>query len=135
MVKAMKAVQKAKAKKHVVISVSQGFVNVGTGERVYLVSFQSLRNVFYLKAEHFKSLLEMALQKRKALKPSEDGTWIQTVDYYKLRSKEYGDDSIWFRSEKRKTQWTSCTLSTKFRCMMRSRLRASLIGRSSIFLM
>ena len=99
MVKAMKDVQKAKAKKLVVISVSQGFVNVGTGERVYLVSFQSLRNVFYLKAEHFKSLLEMALQKRKALKPSEDGTWIETVDYYKLRSKEYGDESIWFRSE------------------------------------
>ena len=44
MVKVMKDVQKAKTKKHVVIPVSQGFVNVGTGEWVYLLSFQSLRN-------------------------------------------------------------------------------------------
>ena len=54
MAKVMEDVKKkSKAKKPVVISVSHGFVNVGTNERIYLVSFQSLRNVFYLKAEHF----------------------------------------------------------------------------------
>ena len=40
MVKVMKDVQKEKAKKHVVILVSHGFVNVGTSERAYPVSFQ-----------------------------------------------------------------------------------------------
>ena len=99
MAKVMEDVKKkSKAKKPVVISVSHGFVNVGTNERIYLVSFQSLRNVFYLKAEHFQSLLMMALKRRKLLDPSEDGTWIDTVDYYKMRSKEYGEESKWFRS-------------------------------------
>ena len=53
--------------------VSYGFANVATGERVYLISFPRLGNVFHLKAEHFKSLLKLALKKRKVINPSEDG--------------------------------------------------------------
>ena len=51
-------------KKPLLISVSYGFVNVATEERVYLISFPKLGNVFYLKSGHFKSLLKLGLKKR-----------------------------------------------------------------------
>lgn len=89
----------SKAKKPLTISVSYGFVNVSTAERVYLISFPRLGNVFYLKAEHFKSLLKVALKKRKLVNPSEDGDWMETVTYYRMRATEYGDESKWRRTE------------------------------------
>ena len=85
----IKNVQKLnKYSKPLVILVSHGFVNVRTAETIYVVSFPKLGKVFYQKAEHMKSLLMVALSQRKVLNPSEDGEWMDTIDYYKMRERK-----------------------------------------------
>ena len=44
-------------------------------------------------------LLKLALKKRKVINPSENDDWIETVAYYRMRDKEYGDENKWCRTE------------------------------------
>ena len=54
-----------KAKKTLTITVSRGFTNVQTGERVYVIVFPKPNKTFYLKPEHTRALVNMAVTKRK----------------------------------------------------------------------
>ena len=60
----MKSIKKAsKAKNSLVISMTYGFFNVATEEKVYIISFPKLGNVFYLKAEYCNALMKLVLKK------------------------------------------------------------------------
>ena len=57
MMKLMEETQKKReSKKPLTITVSHGFTNVQTGERVYMIVFPKPNNTFYLKPEHTKGI-------------------------------------------------------------------------------
>ena len=58
---------------------------------------------FYLKAEHYKNLLKVALKKHKVVNSNEDGAWIETISYYHMHDKVYGAESIWHRTSSNNT--------------------------------
>jgi len=71
--KLMEEVQeKMKSKMLLTITVSPGFINVHTGERVYVIIFPKPNKTFYLKPEHTKLLVNMTVTKRNILNPGED---------------------------------------------------------------
>ena len=76
------------------ISVTGSFVNVTQGYILYVVTFPKPGKTFYLKAEHLKTLLKVALKKHKVLNLKEDGNWIETVLFCGARHKEYREESI-----------------------------------------
>ncbi len=89
MMEAIKLIQKAsKAKKPLVISMSSVFVNAVTEERVFIISFPKLGDVFYLNVEHCKALLKLTLNKQQVINPLEDDDWMDTIDYYHMYDKE-----------------------------------------------
>ena len=75
---AMQTMQKEmKSKKPLTITVSPWFVNVSTEERVYIIIFPKPNKTFYLKPDHIKALVTMAVARRKILNPAEDGDWVE----------------------------------------------------------
>ena len=100
MLEEMKKVQeKIKSKKPLNITISPGFIRVETGERVYVVFFPKPNKTFYLKPEHMKALVTMAVSKRKLMYPGDDDGWVETISSIHLRDKEYGEESKWRRTE------------------------------------
>jgi len=81
------------------IIVSPGFTNIHTGEKVYVIIFPKPNKTFYLKPEHTKALVNMAVTKRKILNPGEDNGWAESISSFHIRDKEYGTDSKWRRTE------------------------------------
>ena len=70
---AMQTMQKEiKSKEPLIITVSPGFVNVSSEERVYIIIFPKPNKTFYVKPYHTKALVIMAVTKHKILNPSED---------------------------------------------------------------
>ena len=96
------ALKEAKAKKRLLISVTGSFVNVADGYTYYVVTFPKPVKTFYLKAEHYKTLLKHTLKKCKVVNPTEDGAWIETISYYHMHDKEYGAKIIWHRTSSNK---------------------------------
>ena len=88
-----------KAGKPLIISVSHAFVNVANEHVYYLVIFPKSGNTFYAKAEHYKATCKLAHKKRSLFNPNEDGNWIDTIDFFKARKEEYGQESLWRRTE------------------------------------
>ena len=64
--------EKMKSKNPLTITVLLGFINVHTGERVYVIIFPKPYKTFYLKPERIKTLVTMAARRRKILNPGED---------------------------------------------------------------
>ena len=91
----------SKSIKPLQISVSGAFVNVDTAEHSYVVIFPRPGPTFYMKSEYYQYLIQLLHKKRKALKPTENGDWIDTIGYFRCREKEYGDESKWYRTEKK----------------------------------
>ena len=90
--------KKMKAKKPLTITVSHGFTNVQTGERVYVIVFPKPNKTFYLKPEHTRALVSMAVTKRNILNPGDDNGWPESISSIHIRDKEYGTDSTWRRT-------------------------------------
>jgi len=90
--------KKMKAKRPLSITVSHGFTNVQTGERVYVIVFPKPNKTFYLKPEHTRALVNMAVTKRKLLYPGDDNGWTESISSIHIRDKEYGTDSTWRRT-------------------------------------
>ena len=96
---AMAKIQKDdRPKKPLVISVSPPLANVADGCIKYVCSFSRPGKIFYAKAAWFKMVIAMVYKKRKLLNPDEDSTWIQTISSFNLRSKEFGEASIWLKT-------------------------------------
>ena len=129
-----KAHEGSKDKRPLLISVTGSFVNVAQGYTYYVVTFPKPGKTFYLKAEHYENLLKVALKKHKVLNPKEDGNWIDTISFCCVRDKEYGDESLW-----RRTNWGN-TIDQVFLSMVsllvrRNPLRLCWLQGSSISLM
>ena len=43
-------------------------------------------------------MISLVYKKQKLLNQNEDNTWIQTISSYKLRKKEFGEESKWFKT-------------------------------------
>jgi hypothetical protein len=86
----MQTMQKEmKSNKPLIITVSPGFVNVSSEERVYIIIFPKLNNTFYVKPNHNKAFVTVAVTKCKILNPSEDSDWVETIISLKICDKEY----------------------------------------------
>ena len=90
--------RKMKSKRSMTITVSHGFTNVQTGEMVYVIVFPKPNKTFYLKPEHTRVLVNMAVTKRKILNPGEENGWLESISSFHMRDKEYGTDSKWRRT-------------------------------------
>ena len=95
--------KESRVKRPLSISVSGSFANVADGLKYSVVIFPKPGKTFYNKAEHQKSLLMHALKIRKVVNPTLDGTWMDTISYYHMRDKEYGDESVWRRTSNNNT--------------------------------
>ena len=70
-VQAVEEAQKeSKEKRPLLISVSGDFVNVAEEYTYYVVTFPKSGKTFYLKLDHWKTMLSVALKKRKVLNPA-----------------------------------------------------------------
>ena len=85
-------------KKPLVISVSPPLINVADGCIKRVVTFPRTGKTFYAKAGFFKMMISLVCKKRKLLNQNEDNAWIQTISSYKLRKKEFGEESKWFKT-------------------------------------
>ena len=90
--------KKMKARKTLTITVSHGFTNFQTGERVYVNVFPKPNKTFYLKPEHTRALVNMAVTRRNILNPGDDNGWPESISSIHIRDKEYGTDSTWRRT-------------------------------------
>ena len=88
-----------KSKEPLIITISPGFVNVSSEERVYIIIFPKPNKTFYVKPDHTKALVTMAVTKHKILNPSDDSDWLKTISSLKMHDKEYGPESKWRRTE------------------------------------
>jgi len=90
--------QDEEPKKLLVISVSPPLVNVADGCIKWVVTFPRPGKTFYAKDGFFKMMISLVCKKRKLLNQNEDNAWIQTISSYKLRKKEFGQESKWFKT-------------------------------------
>ena len=87
--------KESRTKRPLMISVSSAFVNVSTDFEYYVVILPKPGKTFYMKAEHWQNLFSVVHKKRMIMNPNEDGAWIDTVSFIRVRDQEYGEESKW----------------------------------------
>ena len=68
------------------------------GYKYHFVTFTKPEKTFYVKAEHYKTLIKVALKKCKVVNPTEDGEWIEIISFYHMHDQEFGEETIWHRT-------------------------------------
>jgi hypothetical protein len=80
------------------VLVSTGFTNVVEDVVYYMVVLTRSNKVFYVKAEFWRQLLKLRSRNQKKKGYDEPADWIETVNSFRLREKEFGVENKCRRS-------------------------------------